>query len=193
MPAPNSLCTVDDLKSDLAITATSTTEEERLLRLIDGVSDAIVSWCGRPFIVTTETAVELDGDGSDILHIKYPVVSIVSISNDGTTYTEGTHYELYSKIGQLVAIDGYLWATGRKKILITYTWGYEVNDLPRDVTMAARIACAKVYREFKEQRIGVTSTTDGGGQSISYEKGFTKEVRELLSPHRALMDERWAL
>lgn len=191
MPAPDSIITLDDAKLHLRISDDVTDHDQILQQLIDGASQAIASYCGRLFMITTETAKKLDGDGTDTLLLKYPVQSISSLSNDGTAVVVTTNYELYETIGRVVLTDGTVWVNGRKTVTITYTYGYSIDDIPRDVVSACLYLVASKFQAFQQDRIGVTSKTFGD-QSISYERGIPKEVRELLIPWQIVNDDRWA-
>lgn len=181
MPAPNvSLTTRDRVKAYLNLS--DTTWDTVIDNEIDAVSQAIEKYCGRTFGVADITAQKIDGDGTEELQLRFPIVSLGSISNNGTAVVETTNFEKYANEGLLVLTDGTVWASGRKKITITYRYGYAQNDLPPDVVSAATLWTMKRFSDVKENRIGVSSVTRGD-ETISYEKGMPKEVQERLAPY----------
>lgn len=181
MPAPNvSLTTRDRVKAYLNLS--DTTWDTVIDDEIDAVSQAIEKHCNRTFGLATLTAEKIDGDGTEELQLRFPVVSITSISNDGTSVVVTTNYELYSSTGLVVLTDGTVWTSGRKKITITYRYGYDQQDLPPDIVSAATLWTMKRFSDVKENRIGVSSVTRGD-ETISYEKGMPREVAERLAPY----------
>ena len=181
MPTPDhSLTTLDIVKANLNLS--DTTWDEVLLGAIDAVSRAIEDYCGRSFIARTLTAEKIDGDGTAELQLRFPVIRIDSLSNDGTAVVETTNYELYSDTGLVVLTDGSAWASGRKKLTITYRYGYEFDDLPRAITAAANLWTMKHFSDIKENRVGLSSVTRGD-ETVSYEKGMPREVKALVDPY----------
>lgn len=191
MPSPtDGLITLDDLKEDLKITVTD--HDAKLDRIILAVSQGICDLCGgRTFLATTETAKKLDGDGTVLLLVKFPIISITSITNDTISVVETTNYEQYANLGRIELTDGSVWANGRKKVTITYRHGYAFDDLPPAITRAAFLWAAKMWLDLDNKRHGVTSVTRGD-ETVSYEKTIPQEVRDLVAPydigHAA---ERW--
>jgi len=192
------LITLEDLKQDHKIqtaTANDTTWDDTLSRIISGVSQAIATFCGRTFVAATETSQKIDGDGSVVLLVRYPVISITSIINDTTTVVETTNWEAYLKSGKIELTDGTVWTKGRKTITITYRHGYEVGSIPADLQMAAMTWASKKFFDIKDDRVGVSSRTSADGASISFagssvSRNMPDEVRALIEPYKTY-GQRW--
>ena len=179
MPAPNSLTSQERVKRYLNIEDTkwdAVIDEE-----IDAVSQGIVDYCGRTFLAEDLTA-SIDGDGTAELQLRFPIISITSILNNGTAVVVTTNYEMYSDTGLVVLTDGTGWATGRKKIAVVYRYGYELDDLPRVIVSAATQWVCKKLDDIQNHRIGVSSVSVGD-ESISYEKGMPKEIQAMVNPY----------
>lgn len=183
-PWKYALIDFNDLKDDLKITTTEF--DDRLMRIVNGVSRAIESYCNREFKPRYENAIEIDGDGTSTLLLKAPIISLGTITNDTASVTS-THYEYYSTEGRVVLTNGTVWAAGNKKITITYTHGYEDQDFPADVATAARMWAAGQYQYVQDKRMGVASKSTND-TSISYivSTDMPPEVRSLLAPYRLM-------
>lgn len=181
MPPPNpTLTTLERVK--VYMNFTDTTWDTAIEYEIDAVSLAIEKFCGHTFGINTLSDLKIDGDGTVELQLRFPIVSITSISNDGTAVVETTNYEKYPETGLVVLTDGSAWVSGHKKITITYSYGYEASELPRDIISAATMWVCKRMDDIIEKRVGVASVSRGD-ESISYEKGMPGSVKELLAPY----------
>jgi hypothetical protein len=179
------LTTREDAKAYLDLT--EDTWDSVIEAEIDAVTVAIEVFCNRTFLRRTLTAEKIDGPQSDEwdsteLQLRYPIISITSITNDTVSVVETTNYEMYPDSGLVVLTDGTGWAGGHKKITITYSYGYERDDLPGDIVSAANLWVMKRLKDIQEKRVGVTSVTKGD-QTISYEKGMPTEVKRLIEPY----------
>lgn len=180
---PYPLIDIPDLRDDIGVKGDEF--NDRLTRIIRGVTDAVETFCNRAFVKRTDTAKLLDGDGTVDLFLNPPVVSITSIDNDGTAVL-AADYALYQDTGKVVLTDGTVWTKGNQKITITYVYGYAFDDLPSDVVMAAHIWAIHWWLKLKEKRMGVLSKSTGDS-AISYvAPSMPDDVKELLSPHRLM-------
>jgi hypothetical protein len=185
MPASNdALITREDVKDALKLD--ETTWDTVLDVIVDAVSQGIMDYCNRSFVERTLTAEKIDGDGTTHLLLRFPIISIDSLVNDTITVVETTNWEMYSDVGEVVLTDGTVWTDGNKKITITYTYGYAVDNLPRNISQAALLLAMEMWREIKEQRTGVSSVTRGD-ETISYSKEFPGSVKRLVDPYRLLI------
>ncbi len=191
------LITLIALKTDLKIRTSATNDttwDETLGRIISGVSRAIATHCGRTFVEATETAVKIDGDGTDILLVKYPILAITTLVNNTTTVVETTNWEVYKERGHIELTDGSVWTKGRKKVTITYRHGYE--DIPDDLQMAALAWCAKKFFDIKDNRVGVSTRSTADGSSTTYATSFVSgdmpdEVKAVIARYKSFYSDRW--
>jgi hypothetical protein len=192
------LITLIALKTDLKIRtsdANDTTWDATLERIISGVSRAIATHCGRTFVEATDTASKIDGDGSAILLVKWPILDITTLINDETTVVETTNWEVYKERGHIELTDGSVWTKGLKKVTITYRHGYE--DIPDDIQMAAIAWCSKKFFDIKDNRVGVSTRSTADGSSTTYATSFVSkdmpdEVKALIEPYRSFYGDRWS-
>ncbi len=198
MPAAIDLITLDDLKTDLrvqTVAADETSWDDTLQRIISGDSDAIATSCNRTLVAETETTKKLDGDGTVLLLLKWPIISVGAVVNDTTTVVETTNWIKRLKRGELLLTDGTVWTNGPEKITITYRHGYE--DIPPAIQEAAMLWARKKYFDIKDDRVGVSSRSTADGDSISYastviSKGVPDEVEALIASHRVYQSGRWS-
>jgi hypothetical protein len=176
--------TLAEVKDALDL-GSDTSHDAKLSPIIDGVCRAIEDYCCRTFLAQTETAQKLDGDGTDTLLLRPPVISIASITND-TTAVVSTSYALYLPTGKVLLTDGSAWTNGPQKITITYRHGWEREKIPASLKSAALFWVIKRWHELKDDRIGVSSKTFGD-QSTTYYQTMPQETREMIDPYRMLV------
>ena len=149
-------------------TATITAKEAEIREWLERV-------CGVNFIQTTHTAELYDGDDSDYLILRWPmVVSVSAISVDGTAltsdeinpndYTEGLAID--SEKGLITRRSGSFDA-GWKNVSVTYVAGHEpVPDLIK------RAALMIAVTELPTANVPLAADDyDAGGMSVSFGRG----------------------
>jgi hypothetical protein len=185
MAAPNlTLTTLDEVKDMLNFS--DDTHNDRLEAEILAVSQAIEDYCNRTFMERTLSSEKIDGDGTIELRLRYPIIEISSISNDGVSVVETTNYEQYARTGLVILTDGTIWANGHKKITITYRYGYAYDDLPRSIRSAANLWVMKRFSDIRENRVGVINV-NRGDESLTYEKGMPTEVKRLVDGYKIII------
>ena len=193
----SALITLAEFKTYLPDYAGGTKYDGLFEMLIDSVSTQFDRYLGRLLAKGTFTGVYLDGpDSRELVLPNYPVVSIASIYEDGVLLTEGEDYDylLYADVGILQRLGGD-WASGPKKILITYTAGYVVQGttpltgetaLPADIRLACMMQVAREWKKNTLSEWGVVSKSSPDGLSVTKtETGLLKEVREILDRYRS--------
>ncbi len=137
-----SLLTLYEAKIALNLTTSSSdTLDDQLEILIRQASDEIAQMCNR--VLAQETVedkyTEFETDLSRIFLSHYPVKTIHSISDGGSSLGEGD-WEMESRSGKLVRVGG-TWA---EPVVVNYTGGY---DLPFEAPEALRQAAVLLSRE----------------------------------------------
>lgn len=186
----NALTTLADVKTLAGILSTDTTQDARLEALINGVSSQITNYCQRNFKRQTYTAETYSPSNRQLLILRnFPVVSVSSLSIDGTAQTQGVDYVVspeYSNSGFLYREWG--WAgqeisrinltadpvSMRRSILVTYAAGWylpadtgyqagNTDSLPMDLQYATTQIVASTYMLARRNNFdGLTAMTEGG-------------------------------
>ena len=153
--ASHSLATLADVKSELNIATTDHTNDTLLNRYIAEASKAIENFCNRTFVSETmidnffprrEMYYPTAMDGVDPIQlVRWPIISITSVSENDTALVAGTDYFADKAHGQLVRLDvnSYprMWPT--LIIVVEYVAGYAT--IPSDVSAAAIRTVAQRY------------------------------------------------
>jgi hypothetical protein len=145
------LTTLDTVKSVLGISGS--TDDSYLTLAIGQASGLIANYCNRVFALeTVQDAIRpsidtypwnVPGGLSPVQLTRWPVTTITSVTEDGTTLTAGTGYEVDKARGQLWRLDmnGNLMAWRTVRIVVAYAGGYVLppsgsRTLPVDLEMA---------------------------------------------------------
>lgn len=169
------------------------TWDATLAVIINAVSEAFNSSCGRALAKTTYADNYIDGNGErDLLLPRYPIVEVSALTENDVALTEGTtaDYVLYTDEGRLHRLGR--WYKGPKTIKLTYKAGYvaipgagETENLPADLALAIRIQVAHEWQKMKSSAWGETARSFPDG-SITYlsKKEFLPEVEQVLARYR---------
>ena len=160
------------VKEFLGISAS--TWDTQLNNHISEVSNEIQSWLGRAIVETTSTGERFSHDGrsESLITTGYPIISVTSISEDGTALVADTGYEVTERdkrIGSIVRISGgdaTSWTAGTRHIVATYAHGF--SSVPAGVIAAATRLIAFDFRESQPggARFGLDGKAlDTGGAS----------------------------
>jgi hypothetical protein len=194
MPSAASYASLAEIKAELALT--DTTDDTRLERVLEAVSEQIDSHCDRHFFLT-EAAVAryFTAVKSDLLIIPDLVkVSALAIdmSNDGTfeeAWVENTDYQLapynaaeegkpFTQV-EVMGSAGRSFPKSRKSVKITGVWGWP--SVPKVVTEACLIQTARIFRRSQAPfGIAQVPTLDGAG--IRLMARLDPDVELLLRP-----------
>lgn len=198
--ASKQLTTLETVKSELGISDTG--QDAFLSSLIDRASDAIVSFCGRPFAKESYRET-LAGYGTNRLILsRTPVIAVSSITADSEDITD---YLLEDpEAGILFRKRGWQWAPtlgwnisfhpiGNSENLnftVEYTAGYVLpgdegtRTLPHDIEQAC-IDMVKTLYSAGERDPAITGERIGDYQ-VSYAQGLPVGVTQLLLPWRRI-------
>ena len=163
--------------------------------LNDQASEIVDDYCGRDFgLHGTEDApitVKLNGNGRRTIRLPgFPVVSVVSVSVDGTILTEGKEYDVILESGILERIDRGIWMPGRRNIVVKYVYGYE--SPPKSIARIVEgMVVAALVATKKRVSVGAVSSISMDGYSVSYDRitgnlDLTDEWMQILDRYRVV-------
>lgn len=195
----HALTTVARVKNRLTISAS--THDAELLRIINGITDFIESYCARRFKSTTYTneVYSIHSSSKKSLKLKNnPVTVLTSLeysvgtpSNKSWTAYIADDYELHEdgKSG-LVRVYGIM-PQGTNTIRATYTAGYLIDwnnygtsshTLPADLT---EVAERMVVKAFKMRENAKTNEAFDGA-SVTWDAYLSKDDKVMLAKYKRL-------
>lgn len=120
--------------------------------------------------------IKVDGTGTDALLLpEHPVVAVVSVSiGDDDPLVEDDDYVVHPYTGIVFRLNGFSWPRGRQNISVTYTHGYEEDEVPQTIRLVALQVAARIY--------AAGGTSDPDNTAIGH----------LLPIERSVLD-RWTL
>jgi hypothetical protein len=179
----NALCTRKQVKDYLNITGSQSTSDNLINDLINRMSTAFESWCGRTFISATYVEYYDSEYNNELFLDKYPIISITEINDDNdwtwntSTVIPSADYRVADE--RSIVYDG-VFSAGRQSVKVSYTAGYSTT--PEDV----RQACIEeVGRKFKHRSDydEAAKTLDDG--SVTYQdSSFLAQTIKTLSFYR---------
>jgi len=180
--------------TDLGLTG-DTALDEYIDDLNAQASEIVDDYCGRDFGLhgTPEAPVRvrLDGTGRNTIGLPgYPVISVVSVTLDGTPLTEGKEFDVISTSGILERIDHGIWRRGNRNITVEYIYGYTTP--PNAVKRIVEGMVSAALRETKRYReVGGVSSISMDGYSVSYDRiagnlDLTEDWMRILDRYRVV-------
>lgn len=168
------LCSLGALKVVLGLAPDETTDDAKLLAMIDGASMTITRESGvefRPVVVEGELQ---DGDGTSILALnRQPIISVQGLWLDGQQ-TDIAEVKVYPNFIRLDDSDEYnprlrgtarVFPRGRKNVRANYTSGYAL--VPYDVSQACILQVLFIQNVLAKQGI-VSETNSVNNTSTTY-------------------------
>lgn len=192
------LCLVEEVMEELGC---AVEDEPTLTDIVQQVSDAIGTYCGRIFAKQTyEETVAGYGDVHMILSV-WPIVSVTSVLSNGAAITDFTLQE--PENGMLYRAAGWDWTTrwvGRispkpfpesetQSFVVTYVAGYDLPaamlpNLPGDIERAAIIVAKDWFVNLdRNVSIKVMKTPDMTVEWL--EHNLPPSAMRLLTNHRS--------
>lgn len=183
------LVTTAAVKTFLDITSTS--EDSLLDTLVNSMSKAIATFCGRKFVSETFTEY-YDGSGlPDLILKNYPIISVTSLNIDGsrvfdsvTDVTVADNVIIDNNAGIITLWRNYShFPKGLRNVKVVYVAGYAT--IPVDVQHAAKLAVQYTYkRHYTDQKIGISSESVGDKTTTFDQGDLPRPVKLLLDPYR---------
>lgn len=176
--AVTDIVTVAEVKTHLNIPATDTSQDAELAGFVEAATPVIEHITGP---VVARSVVENHDGGCDAIVLRQPpVVSVTSVTEDGTTVAS-SEYTL-SDSGVLYRTYG-VWMPGRGKVRVTYQAGR--SPVPASIALAAK---ELIRVNWRPQQGGNFSPFDGGPGDVGAGEprlGFfvPNRVVEMLVPH----------
>jgi uncharacterized phiE125 gp8 family phage protein len=180
--ADNALVTRADVKTYLDMTGANTAVDDLLHTLINEVSTAFETYCGRKFVSDTYTEY-FDGGSSWLFPKNLPITSITGIWEDADwLFTDdsidSTEYRLVE--GQnAIYYDG-VFEVGVDSIKMTYVAGY--TNIPEDLKMACILQVAHLYR--RRDSVHLDGETKADTTSTFSQLTFLPQVIKTLNSYR---------
>lgn len=168
--------------------ADGNTEWERLLLDVLGrESSRIETWAATVFETGTTSATlqrPVHVDGEDLPLPERPVVSVESVSVDGSALTEGVDYAVEDT--HLVLLDGAdigRWPTERGSVSADWTFGFA--SPPPEVVDALVRLCRNAIERSQTDGLESESTGDGASYNYRLPGDLLAEVRPTVRAHSA--------
>lgn len=174
-----------------------TGDDDLINNLIAAVSGEIQGWLGRQIIQATATDERLDSIGDTRLHTRYyPIISITSLTEDGSALTEDTDFECKEQdkrsgcIVRLCGSDAVGWNVGTRNVTVTYSHGYAT--VPDAITQAATELVVFDYYQSpasSQARFGKGGKALDAGGSTEYRT--REEIWDAIKPRIAHHRRMW--
>lgn len=166
--------------------ALSTSEADgKIEQLIASSSAWVCSQLGRAVLSATYTETR-DGDGGSSLVLrKWPVISVTSVTVDGTAIAARAAVtdSGWTRNESTIRLSGYTFTRGTANVVVVYSAGYAT--VPADLEQAVIEHVAMTFRASDRQGLASAS---GGGESAVYDAGREwASIQGKLDPYREVI------
>ena len=196
--ATNGYVTVARLAAELEIT--DATQQALLENIIEEATAMVNTYCRRTFHLETGIIEKHLGNNlHNIMLNKMPIVSIASITYDGSTIS-ASDYEIWDAGAAIVFKPGTVWDRSSQgtRYIFTYSAGYTLPgvsgaNLPGDIQRATMEICKGIFYARKRDSAVRSERVEGvyaveyatsGAQGGSVDSFLTTSVENLLMPYR---------
>lgn len=188
------LISLDDAKAFLKIT--TSTENEYLSALINGISSACEGFCGRKFLQRTYTEYYNGSSRGELVLKNTPIVSLTSLyvsdANrvfDSTSLVDPTTYIVKSDVGAIQFANAYYgvgsyFFAGVANIKVIYSAGYALASVPYDLKLAVKKWVAQQYMKGISKRHDIQGESVGDKNTTFINEEVPKEVESLLRKYK---------
>src|SRR3990167_4314814 len=159
------IASVEDVKSALEITDGSA--DDQLLAITEAIGEAVEQYLGRP-VIARDVTESVDGNGTSSLLLKPYLISVTTVEIDDVAITAATQRVFYPDTGK-VQLRYHTFTLGFQNIDLVYRHGWELDDIPPAIKMAATNWCIRQWMMTSKDRVGVVSKSTPEGSSITYE------------------------
>jgi len=179
------LCTVSDVEKVLGVDLGSTDESTVTNLLIPTVEASITNYLGYDPNYSASITEKFDGDRTEDLFLsRSPVVSVTSVTEDGSTLTEGNDqdYVLYSNLGRLRKIGREKWSAAKlQNITVVYSAGYSdsessAENVPGDM----KYVCARATGKLIVTALSLSSQQSTGEVNTNIADNSTDSKFQLV-------------
>jgi len=162
------LCSVTDIAKQYnggtAYSANETTVIENMINLATQYAEKYIGRHIETRGTDATQTFDIPKNTSEIFIKNFPVISVTSVTEDGTVLVLDTDYIKYDDQGTFVKglTEGYYWANGLKKVVIVYEGGYAT--VPEDLQQWAIEVVGYMYEtksmgNIASERVGQLSVT----------------------------------
>jgi uncharacterized phiE125 gp8 family phage protein len=157
------LASLADIKSLLSIAHLD--DDDLLTRVVAAASTYFEQQTGRTILATDYVEIQDGNGGRVIIPSNYPVISVTTVTLNGTALALSTGYGVsgYYLNGNVIRLRDTWVSEGEGNVSISYRAGYVAA--PEDVRQAVLELAALMYRE--RDRVGQQSKTVGG-ENVSF-------------------------
>lgn len=180
-------------------TATDASTLVKLQRLITSTSARFAGLCGRPFTLATYSETFRSVYADRVVLSERPVVSVTSVTGNGTVLVVDTDYEIDKKAGAVYRMsNGYRWAWYAHTLTIVYQAGYD--QIPADITEAVLTVlrtqwlvsqsvsgASQILRSFSIEGVGredYWTPTSGSSSSIAALPAEYQSIADVINRYR---------
>jgi len=185
MAASANLCSLDELKSYLAIAGTG--HDAALASLIAAASEAIENYCRRSFAAADHVEYHNGGGHARLILRRRPVVAVSGLWDDlarefgDSSEIDEDEYVLDAERG-LVTLKVGVFSDGEMNVKVAYTAGYET--IPDDIAQACAMLAAAWFHRGRTGGDGLAARS-AGGATFQYPSGsFPEPVLRVLARYR---------
>jgi len=196
------LATFSDVESVLGIDLGSTDQATCTNLLIPTVEDAVANYIGYNPNYSASITEKFDGDKTEDIFLKRsPIVSITSVTEDGTSLTEGNtnDYVSYPGLGRLRKVGREKWSSARlQNITVVYKAGYSdsegtAEDVPKDIKyVVARCAGRLVVSALSlgsQQPSGAVETHLASGSEGKFQMVKNEGIGDYQVTYESVLDQ----
>ena len=182
----NALVTVAQVKSQLDIQGSDTSQDTRIDQLINAASDHLEYLTGRKLKSQSFTH-QFPGSGTPFLLLReYPVTAVSAVHVDATwafgagALVASTEYRMHKGIG-LIRRGPTLWdCTDALAVQVAYTAGYA--SVPVDLQQAT-LTLIEIMYDMRDQRSTRIQSRAKLGDSVSWLEKIPEHVTAMIAPH----------
>lgn len=184
-PAPLvDLTTLAQVKLELGIDPSDTSQDDLLQTLITAASRFIASYCNRVLVQQPVTE-KRDGSGGDrMMFCEYPVASVTSVAVNGTVINpaQGFYDVGYRFSKTQLVLNAQVFTRGAANCDLSYVAGY--SPIPQDLAQVATELT--MYKYKANPKLGTDGSQTIDGQSITFNAGL-----DLTTSMRTCLDSQY--
>jgi hypothetical protein len=168
-------------------------DDASALQALEGATSACIEYVPEhSFFPVDDEEVTFRGDGTDLLVLKKPLVSVTSVTLDGTELTAETDYYV-SAAGNLKRPFARVWTLGK---IIEVVYSYGDQEIPASARLACLQEAAERYKPTSNSDSAPVGSSDYTSEAVtiddyshSYTRGgATLATRALTSASRTLLE-----
>lgn len=175
------MVTLEEAKKFLGLSEKSVEKDSMVQALITISLRLMETYTGLTFTEETAASKTFDGTGDDYIKLSAPIAidDITDISIDGTSATLADFYVE----DNYLYYEGGTFTEGTRNIIVTGTWGYNIDDWPKDLWLAQQMILTWLFQNNKDE-IAITTRV--------YQSQTTTLTKQIPLPAIILLDN-WKL